>query len=140
LLTEVVAFDPVGRGKSSFGHTAINLNGTVYSFGEKGWFSEPFDKYMERNKFRSSTGQVLDYSSEQEKLLEVFIKQDIKKNPKWTSNNNCSTKAYNMLNDALYGAFDRYPVPVFPDELRKLLEKAKVVNDNKYYPKKEKEN
>ncbi len=42
LYTEVITFAPVGHGKSSFGHTAVNINGTIYSFGERGWYMDSY--------------------------------------------------------------------------------------------------
>ncbi len=57
LLTEVFTFSPVGVGKSSFGHTAININGTTYSF-------------------RDAVGQVLNLTPEEEARLAEMIKAD----------------------------------------------------------------
>jgi len=69
LLTEVLTFDPVGYGKSSFGHTAININGTTYSFGESGWHIENTADFLKRNNFRNAVGQELNLTPAEEGLL-----------------------------------------------------------------------
>jgi hypothetical protein len=45
-----------GSGRSSMGHTAIDINGTTYSFGENGWARLPTTDYLKRNDFRDATG------------------------------------------------------------------------------------
>jgi RHS repeat-associated protein len=100
LLTELITFSPVGYGKSSFGHTAINLNGMIYSFGEKGWFMEQKSDYMRRNNFRDAIGQELNLTLAEEALLQKLIKDDMAENPKWSPENSCVTKARDLLEKA----------------------------------------
>ena len=69
LLGEVITFHPVGWGTSSFGHTAYNDNGTVYSFGPKGMWKGPFEDYMKKNDFREAVGAVLNLTQQQEEKL-----------------------------------------------------------------------
>jgi RHS repeat-associated protein len=135
LFTELLTFCPVGNGRSSFGHTAININGTVYSFGERGWHTESFADYMARNSFRDANGQVLDLSSEQEGALEDLMKKDMGRNPKWTANVNCTTKQREMLNQATNGGLEGAPPTPYPDDLVKLLNQMKVVAETRCYPK-----
>src|SRR5208283_5216982 len=60
-ITEVLTFDPVRRLSSSFGHTAININGTTYAFTEKGWSKEKNTaEYLADNGFRNAVGQELE--------------------------------------------------------------------------------
>jgi len=49
LFTEVLTFSPAGYGRSSFGHTAININGTTYTFTENGWYKESTLDYLKPN-------------------------------------------------------------------------------------------
>ena len=135
LYTEVITFNPVGQGKSSFGHTAINLNGVIYSFGERGWFTEPFEDYMKRNNFRTATGQVLDLTPDDEAMLKDAFMKDMKRNPKWTAKNNCTVRARTMLDQATLGGFEWQPETSYPEEFRRLLDQMKVVKDFIVYPK-----
>lgn len=70
LYTEVLVWQPVGYGKSAFGHVSVNLNGTSYSFSPNGMDVRPIDEYMQMNtNFRGGVGAVVDLSPDQEALL-----------------------------------------------------------------------
>ena len=135
LFTELLTFSPVGCGKSSFGHTAININGTVYSFGEHGWYTESFADFMSRNSFRDAVGSELDLSPDQESELTDLIKKDISNHAKWSANVNCTTKQREMLDQATNGGLQGTPATPFPTDLLKLLNQMKVVNETRCYPK-----
>jgi hypothetical protein len=78
-VTEVLTFDPVGHLRSSFGHTAININGKTYAFTEKGWSQpETTSDYLKRNDFRDAVGQELDLTPKEQDLLVKMIKQSAK--------------------------------------------------------------
>lgn len=135
LYTEIITFAPAGYGKSSFGHTAVNINGTIYSFGEKGWYTDSFDHYMKLNNFRSAVGLVLALSEDREGTLETRIKQDIDSNPKWTTSNNCDVRLRVQLNEALDGALDYEPPTSLPLDFMRLLTRFKdLVETVNYYP------
>ena len=138
LLTEVLTFDPVGHGKSSCGHTAININGITYSFGENGWFSEPTGDYLKRNNFRNAHGQVLKLTPDQEANLLSVIKEDIKNKAKWDlTTSNCSTKQRDMLESGTNQPFSVGPrCPILPADLQRNLESFGYVERTNYYPKK----
>ncbi len=51
LYTEVFTFQPVGWGSSSFGHTAININGTAYSWGPNGLWTGSATSYLSKKRF-----------------------------------------------------------------------------------------
>lgn len=92
-VTEVLTFDPVGHLKSSFGHTAININGITYAFTEKGWNKEEKTaNYLTNNDFRDAVGQELNLTAKEQDLLVKMIKQDMAEKPKWSSQNSCVTK------------------------------------------------
>ena len=69
LLAEVIVFQPVGQGASSFGHTATHLNGLIYSYGPSGMHIEPIHLYMARNNFRGAAGYVIPLTKDQETKL-----------------------------------------------------------------------
>ena len=79
-LTELLTFSGAGSGRSFFGHTAININGTTYSFGERGWFTEPTKDFMNRNNFRSAYGADLKLTPEEEKALKDYLDDQVKNN------------------------------------------------------------
>jgi hypothetical protein len=94
---ELLTFDPVGHGKSSFGHAALSVNGTTYSFGENGWFSESTQSYLKRNGFRHGVGQILNLNSAEASNLTRIIESDMGKKQQWSATNNCASKALGML-------------------------------------------
>ena len=91
LHTEVIAWDPVGAGGSSFGHMSVNQNGTNFSFGTGGWDSNS-DASSAANKnmtFRSGEGVVLNLSEDQEERFRACLAG---KRGKYSFlNNNCTT-------------------------------------------------
>jgi len=137
LQTEVITFSPVGSGKSSFGHTAINVNGTTYSFGENGWFVEKTSDYLKRNDFRDAVGQVLNLTPEQEAQLVQAIQADMAKNPKWSPQNSCASKTRDMLEQSTHNPFQLPPRPpiLAPEDFRYILQTLGYVTNTNYYPK-----
>ena len=70
LHTEIIIWEPVGYGASSFGHVSSNVNGVNYSWGPNGWDTNKSAKeYAAKQNFRSGVGLVLDLTEEQEKKL-----------------------------------------------------------------------
>ncbi len=136
-VTEVLTFDPVGHLKSSFGHTAININGTTYAFTEKGWNKgEETAKYFARNHFRNAVGQELDLTPEEQDLLVKVIKQDMADNPKWSSQNSCVTKIRDALEQAtgrMFGIPPRPPI-IGPLDFRDNLDRFGYVVKKNLYP------
>ncbi len=136
-ITEVLTFDPVGHLKSSFGHTAININGTTYAFTEKGWTEgEETAKYLARNHFRNAVGQELDLTPEEQDLLVKVIKQDMADNPKWSSQSSCVTKIRDALEQATGRMFGIPPQPpiISPLDFRDNLDRFGYVIKKNQYP------
>jgi len=75
LYTEVVVWQPVGWGTSSFGHVSVIINGTSYSFGPNGMDIRPADEYLSKNTFREGIGSVLDLCPCEEKKFEDYLKK-----------------------------------------------------------------
>jgi len=137
--TQVITFDPVGYGRSSMGHTAIDVNGMTYSFGENGWFSQPTIDFLARNNFRDATGQVLNMTPEQEGALVAAIQRDMAEKQKWDAwKNNCSQKARDMLQQAAPDRPFSIPMPsqppLMPADFRDTLSKFGYVTQTNYYP------
>ena len=70
LLTEVTIWQPVGWGKSSFGHVSVNINGTTYSYSPSGMNILSTGQYLGLNNFGSGVGMVLNLTPEQEATLQ----------------------------------------------------------------------
>ncbi len=125
---EVITFEPVGWGSSSFGHTAYNDNGTVYSFGPNGMWKESFEEYMERNKFRSAVGAVINLTLKQEVEISKCLN---KKHAEYgTFTNNCG--------DPLESCFEELGfnlgINLFPVALGEALDEGGYVKEYNFYP------
>jgi len=135
-ITEVLTFDPVGHLRSSFGHTAININGMTYSFGHNGWQPIKTAKYFKDNDFRDGVGQELDLTPEEQDLLVKVIKQDMADNPKWSPQNSCVTRVRDVLEQAtgrMFGIPPRPPV-TGPLDFRDNLDRFGYVTKKNLYP------
>ncbi len=87
LTTEVILWNPVGHGESSFGHVSVVINGTSYSWGPGPGGSvankcckpgkmdrKPASDFIAANtKFRSGLGYVLNLTVDQEKALANYL-------------------------------------------------------------------
>jgi hypothetical protein len=136
-IAEVLTFDPVGHLKSSFGHTAININGTTYAFTEKGRNDETDTAdYLTRNDFRDAVGQELDLTPEEQAVLVKVIKQDMAEKPKWSSQNSCVTKIRDALEQATGRMFGIRPQPpiISPLDFRDNLDRFGYVTKKNLYP------
>lgn len=135
-VTEVLTFAPVGHLRSSFGHTAININGTTYAFTEKGWNEpKPTAEYLKKNDFRDAVGQELDLTPREQDLLVKMIEQDMAEKPKWSSQNSCVTKIRDALEQATGRMFGFRPQPaiISPLDFRDNLDRfGYVIKKNRY--------
>ncbi|MGA2027100.1 MAG: hypothetical protein ABSH17_08535, partial [Syntrophobacteraceae bacterium] len=135
-ITEVLTFDPAGYLRSSFGHTAININGMTYTFGHSGWHPIKTAEYLKENDFRDGVGQELDLTPEEQDLLVKVIKQDMADNPKWSPENSCVTKIRDALEQAtgrMFGIPPRPPV-TGPLDFRDNLDRFGYVVTKNFYP------
>ena len=79
LYTEIVIWQPVRWGYSSFGHISANIDGKNYSWAPGGWDKTypNADEYINRQKqFRSGVGTVLKLTPEQEMKLKACYAKD----------------------------------------------------------------
>ena len=80
--------------------------------------------------------QKLDLSTSEESVLKEALEADMEKNPKWTLETNCSTKARDMLEEATGDVFSRFASPL-PSALRSDVEKLGRVLETECRPKKD---
>jgi RHS repeat-associated protein len=74
LYTEVIFWEPVGMGASSFGHVSVNVNGTTYSLAPGGIVPQQTSIYNARNTlFRSGRGLILGLSPAEEVMLVLLL-------------------------------------------------------------------
>jgi RHS repeat-associated protein len=93
LEVEVLIFDAVGSAKSSYGHAAVSISGTVFSFGPHGWCVADKTKYFHRNCFRDARGYELDFSRDDERLLFANFWQDARHRPRYSpTSSNCVSR------------------------------------------------
>ena len=101
LYTEIIIWQPVGNGASSFGHVSSNVNGVNYSWGTKGWDTNPSasDFAKKNQKFRTGAGVILKLTPEQEKkLVQCYAKA---RESYTIFSNNCGDPHKDCLAEAL---------------------------------------
>jgi RHS repeat-associated protein len=101
LYTEVIIWDPVGHGQSSFGHVSANINGQNYSWSPHGWdktFASVSAYIARQQEFRGGTGYVLDLSFEQEEKIAECLKSAGGQYS--ATSNNCGTSIQQCLRNA----------------------------------------
>jgi RHS repeat-associated protein len=130
-------YTPAGSGASSFGHTAMNVNGTTYSFGPGGWWVGKTDEYLAKNSFRDTIATTLNLTPEQEKALEDCLK-DKANNDKGKYNKvskTCVQEIKRCLEKVLgKSVTNQGPTP---NEFRRNLHSERnLVKDTTVYPKK----
>ena len=109
LYTEVIIWQPVGWGGSSFGHVSTNINGTTYSYGPQGMSVMPTADYISRNSFRDGVGAVLNLTPVQEASVQACLNES--QGDYSSVNNNCGSPIKNCLNRLGFTSFrDLLPV------------------------------
>lgn len=132
LLTEALVFSPTGWRGSSFGHVAVNINGTTYSWAPGGMTIERTSDYLNRNSFRNGLGFPLKLNPREEAALENFLNNYEKNHDYSEFGPNCTDPLEEGL-EAL-----GYPLGnnLIPQSLQDSLVFNKLANGNKYkyYP------
>lgn len=72
-MAELLVFQPISNGRSSFGHVAIDIDGTIYSWTPGGLFVTTKDDYLKKNAFRDGTGYPLRLTDQEAKKLKQHI-------------------------------------------------------------------
>jgi RHS repeat-associated protein len=102
LYTEIIIWQPVGHGISSFGHISSNVNGTNYSWGPNGWdtkYPNASDYADRQGTFREGVGVVLNLTPDQEQRLEECYAR--KRGEYSTKDNNCAAPHQECLSEVL---------------------------------------
>ena len=107
-LAEVIVWEPVGRGASSFGHVSSIANGKSYSWGTGGWDTNTDPAtYIDRNRdFRSGIGVKIKMTPDQENRFEACLKRT--GGSYSLSTNNCGTPPQNCLREVGIDDFYNY--------------------------------
>jgi hypothetical protein len=92
---EVIFWNPVGSGRSSFGHVSERIGDTSYSFGENGNDVRPFSDYLALQGFRGGHGLVIDVPTASQSRIQQMLKDA---NGKYIpTSNNCTAPIQNSL-------------------------------------------
>ena len=111
---EVIFWDPVGYGKSAFGHVSVRIDDISYSWGENGMDVSSAQNYALTNIFRDGEGFILSISENDEKELAQYLNNYAKENGKWTPINNCTQPIQSWLNEKYGKDLSSY----FPSSLK----------------------
>jgi uncharacterized protein RhaS with RHS repeats len=102
LYTEIIIWQPVTWGSSSFGHVSTNINGSNYSWGPSGWDSahpKAADYIKRQETFRSGVGVILNLTPQQEGQLQQCYSKPRGSYSLFT--NNCGSPHKDCLNQVL---------------------------------------
>ncbi len=128
LFTQIIVWQPVGWGESSFGHVSVDINGTSFTFGPKGMTILPTTSYLQMNSFRSGVGSVLTLTPRQEAQFEACLKSP--QGTYSTTSNNCANPVIKCLRKL---GFLVGPV-LFPVSLGNELLDSGLVHNFIFYP------
>jgi len=128
LFGEVISFQPVGSGASSFGHIAYNDNGTIYSYGTSGMWIGSFELYMEKNNFRNALGVILRLTPQQENEIRQCLQKNNGNYGYLT--NNCGDPLENCLEKQGFNL----GINVTPAGLLKALDNGGYIENSNFYP------
>jgi hypothetical protein len=127
--SQVLISEPVGFGRSSFGHASVDIDGESYSFGPYGMHVSPSSEYIERNNFRDGLGLILKLTDEEKNRLAACLKRP-QGSYSW-ARNNCTDPIERCLAEAGYNVGDSWT----PDGLGgSVLESPELVSYSKQYP------
>ncbi|XAH21231.1 RHS repeat-associated core domain-containing protein [Xylophilus sp. GW821-FHT01B05] len=131
LYTEVVVWQGVGMGSSSFGHVSTNVNGQNFSWGPGGWDTQSATaaEYNRRQQdFRGGNGVMLSLSSQQEATLASCMRAQTAAYNAIT--NNCGNPVQQCLNMVGAGIGNS----VLPSSILENLRSSPNANGNVSYP------
>lgn len=131
LYTEVVVWQGVGIGSSSFGHVSTNVNGQNFSWGPGGWDTKSATaaEYNRRQlDFRGGTGIMLNLSPKQEAALASCMRAQTAEYNAVT--NNCGNPVQQCLNAVGAGIGDS----LLPSSILESLRSSPNANGSVSYP------
>lgn len=123
----------LGRGEETQGHTALIVNGLVYSF-EAGWMcGQTRNDYLATNLYRDGIGQVLDVSNKQANSLQENLNEACGTTYIYGLPEICTGRAAEELNESFNSNLD---LIWDPQKFFMLIEKEFTVKKYNFYPKK----
>ena len=131
LYTEVVVWQGVGIGSSSFGHVSTNVNGQNFSWGPGGWDKQSATaaEYNKRQQdFRGGTGVMLNLSPQQEAALASCMRASTAAYS--AISNNCGNPVQQCLNAVGAGVGNS----MLPSSILENLRSSPNSNGNVSYP------
>jgi hypothetical protein len=131
LYTEVVVWQGVGIGSSSFGHVSTNVNGQNFSWAPGGWDTQSATaaEYNRRQQdFRGGSGVMLNLSPQQEAALASCMRAQTAAYNAVT--NNCGNPVQQCLNAVGAGIGNS----VLPSVILENLRSSPNSNGNVSYP------
>lgn len=125
---EVIVSDSriVSRG-SQWGHTAIYVNGKVYSRAHDVYFTTTYDDYVKRNSYRDSIGLQLWISPREREILQKELDRRVATDAPYSLfDNSCSSNVADVLEMIGILAHDPrwIPFPVPPAEILAVVSKS----------------
>ena len=127
LLTEVIIWQPVGHGRSSFGHVSVNINGVSYSFAPHGMDIRDFEEYIDMNSFREGVGSELSLDPCEEEYIEDYL--SYYSDPYSRLTNNCIDPILDALENLGYDLGTN----IFPVSLGESLMDSGLVEQYNFY-------
>lgn len=125
---EIIIWEPVSWGGSSFGHVSGSVNGINYSFSPKGMGPRNVDQYIQSNiGFRSGLGFVLNLTEKQATSFQSCLEKQ--KGEYDIIANNCT----NQFKDCLLLDGIDLGNPLFPVDLGRALLKSRKLERIKFY-------
>jgi hypothetical protein len=124
---------------SQFGHTAIEMDGTVYGRAPSAWDVDSRINYLKRQSYRDTWGYKLIVKSEEKSSILAFIQKQRAQNKGYDILiNSCSSNTADALGAAGLIVHDpRFsPFTVSPKDLEVGLKHSKRLVDTATYPKK----
>lgn len=136
---EVIVSDSriISKG-SQWGHTAIFVNGKVYSRAHELYFTTSYDDYVKRNSYRDSIGLKLWVSPKERETIQKELDRRVAINEPYSLfSNSCSSNVADVLELVGILAHDPrwLPFPVPPAELLAVVGKSKRMVERIPHPK-----
>jgi RHS repeat-associated protein len=131
LHTEIIIWQPVGVGESSYGHVSVNLNGKNYSWGPGGWdtkFPKATDYAARQAGFRGGKGYALKLTPTEEAAFGRCLQAHGGKYKVF--GNNCTTPAQQCLPPRVGADENRWT----PAALGNDLSDSPALQGTKIYP------
>ncbi|WP_368413228.1 hypothetical protein [Dongia sp.] len=129
---ELLVFQPVGDGRSSLGHVAIEINGLLYSWTPSGLHLTTKEEYLGENIFRDATGYPLRLTDDETDRLESYVL----KYANTAKYNPITANCTDMVEQGLESLGYSVGLTALPAQLQKALIANQLASEDRsiYYP------